>query len=100
LAKLTRDQVRTDLIGILKTAREDWDNSIVVTDDTGIFRDLGFESIDAIGLSSALEDHFGAVLPFPEFMAKAREMQAQDITIKMLLDFLMHNLEQPEGRAA
>ncbi len=81
-------------------AREDWDNSIVVTDDTGIFRDLGFESIDALGLASSLEDRFGLVLPFPEFMAKARAEQAKDITIGMLLDFLMHNLTRQKRGAA
>jgi acyl carrier protein len=100
LEKLTRDQVRSDLIELLKEAREDWDNSIVVTDGTGIFRDLGFESIDAIGLGSALEDHFGAVLPFPEFMAKAREAKVGDITVKLVLDFLMENLKQSEERVA
>ncbi len=100
MEKLTRDQVRSDLIGILKGARDDWDNSIVVTDETGIFRELGFESIDAIGLGSALEDHFNAVLPFPEFMARARAEHVNDITIKLLLDFLMKNLAQSEERAA
>jgi acyl carrier protein len=96
----TRDQVRHDLIEILKSAREDWDNSIVVTDDTGIFRDLGFESIDAVGLASALEDHFATSLPFHKFMAKAREEQSPDLTIKQLLDFLMENLEKPEVLSA
>ena len=100
LQKMTRDQVRSALIGLLKEAREDFDNSIVVTDETGIFRDLGFESIDAIGLGAALEDHFEAVLPFPEFMAKAREAKVGDITVKLVLDFLMQNLEQSEERAA
>jgi acyl carrier protein len=81
-------------------AREDWDNSSVVTDDTGIFRDLGFESIDALGLASSLEDRFGLVLPFPEFMQSARETRATDITVRMLLDFLMHNLALQNRGAA
>jgi len=88
------------LIGILRSAREDWDDSIVITDETGIFRDLGFESIDAIGLGSALEDRFGMLLPFPEFMAKAREAHVRDITIKLLLDFLMENLDKKKENAA
>lgn len=96
MGTLTREQIRTDLIGILQGAREDWDSSIVVTDETGLFRDLGLESIDAIGLASALEDHFGLTLPFPEFMSKAREAKAEDITIKMLVDFLAAHLAKPE----
>ena len=98
MVNLTRNQVQTDLIGILKMAREDWDNSIPVTDETGIFRDLGFESIDAVGLASTLEDHFATNLPFPAFMAKARQEQWPDITIKALVDFLMENLAQKKGQ--
>ena len=90
---LTRERVRHDLIELLKDAREDWDNAVTVTDETGIFNELGFESIDAVGLSSALEGHFEQALPFPEFMSKAKEQNLKDITVGQLLDFLMQNLE-------
>jgi acyl carrier protein len=98
LELLTRDRVRHDLIELLKDAREDWDYSIVVTDNTGIFNELGFESIDAVGLSSALEGHFEQSLPFPEFMARAKEQNLKDITVGQLLDFLMQNLEASAER--
>jgi acyl carrier protein len=95
---LTREHVRHDLIALLKDAREDWDPSQALTDETGIFNELGFESIDAVGLSSALEGHFGQALPFPEFMSKAKEQDLRDITVGQLLDFLMQNLEGSEER--
>lgn len=91
---LTRERVRHDLIELLKDAREDWDPTVEVTDQTGIFNELGFESIDAVGLSSALEGHFEQTLPFPEFMTKAKEQNLKDITVGQLLDFLMHNLDR------
>lgn len=97
---MTREQIRTDLIELLKEAREDWDDSIVLTDDTGLFLDLGFESIDAVGLGSALEQHFGQVLPFPEFMSKAKEENLTDISIGRLVDFLVLNLEPAGGKVA
>ena len=92
MKRLTRDRVRQDLIELLKDAREDWDHALVITDQTGIFNELGFESIDAVGLSSALEGHFEQSLPFPEFMARAKEQNLKDITVGQLLDFLMQNL--------
>ena len=92
MKRLTRDLVRQDLIELLKDAREDWDHALVITDQTGIFNELGFESIDAVGLSSALEGHFEQSLPFPEFMARAKEQNLKDITVGQLLDFLMQNL--------
>ena len=95
---MTRERVRHDLIDLLKDAREDLDSSIVITDETGLFNELGLESIDAVGLSSALEGHFGQALPFPEFMAKAKEQNLKDITVGHLLDFLMQNLEASAER--
>lgn len=92
----TRDAVRDELIEILKQIRDDWECSSDVTEATGLFRDLGFESIDAVALGSSLEEHFDQSLPFAEFLTKARELQLTDITIGQLIDFLMQNL----GRAA
>jgi acyl carrier protein len=98
LELLTRDRVRNDLIVLLENAREDWDHSLTITDSTGIFHDLGFESIDAVGLGSALEGHFEQSLPFPEFMSRAKEQNLADITVGQLLDFLMTNLEASAER--
>ena len=97
---MTREQIRNDLIELLKEAREDWDDSIVVTDETLLFQDLGFESIDAVGLGSALEQHYGKVLPFPEFMSQAKEENLSDITIGRMVDFLVLNLEPVGGQVA
>lgn len=93
---LTREQVKEQLITMLQDAREDWDSSLVVTDDTGLFHDLGFESIDAVGLSSSLEGHFDVSLPFPEFMARAKREEWHDISIGRLVDFLLVNLNSTE----
>jgi acyl carrier protein len=90
---LTREQIRAELIELLKQAREDWDDSTVITDETGLFLDLGFESIDAVGLGSVLEQHFGKILPFPEFMSRAREEDLSDITVGRLVEFLAMNLD-------
>jgi acyl carrier protein len=95
---LTRERVRHDLVELLQDAREDWDTNLEVTDQTGIFNELGFESIDAVGLSSALEGHFEQSLPFPEFMANAKQQNLKDITVGQLLDFLMQNLEASAER--
>jgi acyl carrier protein len=100
---LTREQICTELIDLLKQGKEDWDDSTVITDDTGLFLDLGFESIDAVGLGSVLDQHFGKQLPFPEFMSRAREEDLPDITIGRLVDFLVVNLSSASnggGRVA
>jgi acyl carrier protein len=97
---ISRNSIRIELIELLKNAREDWDSSLVVTDETGIFNDLGFESIDAVGLSVSLEDRFNRTLPFPEFMTRAKREQWRDVTVGRLVDFVEANLQRPSGATA
>ena len=92
MSKLDRSAVRAELLKILTNLREDWDFSDEITDKTGLFSDMQFESIDAVALGSAIEEHFNQSLPFAEFLAKAYERQANDITIGELLDFILLHL--------
>jgi acyl carrier protein len=96
---LDRETVKNGLMNLLKELREDWEYSGEITEQTGIFRDLGFESIDAVALGSAIEEHFGQTLPFAEFLSRASEQELEDITIGYLLDFLMLHLNSP-GKVA
>jgi len=95
-----RPAVKAALMGMLKELREDWEYSGEITEETGIFGDLGFESVDAVALSAAVEDHFGRSLPFAEFLTRAREQNMKDITIGYFLDFLMTQLNGSKGKAA
>lgn len=99
MATLDRESVKTTLMDMLKDLREDWEYSQELTEETGMFGDLGFESVDAVALGAAVEDHFGQQLPFAEFMTKAREHNLKDITIGHFLDFLMANLNT-NGKAS
>jgi acyl carrier protein len=95
---LDKESVKSSLMSMLKELREDWEYSGELTDRTGIFRDLGFESIDAVALGAAIEEHFGQSLPFAEFLTQAREQNLDDITIGGLLEFLMMNLKGVGGK--
>lgn len=86
---LDRETIKVSLMNMLKELREDWEYSEELTEQTGIFRDLGFESIDAVALGAAIEEHFGQSLPFAEFLTHSREQNLDDISIGSLLDFLM-----------
>jgi len=70
-----------------------------VTENTGIFSELGFESIDAVALGAALEEHFGTSLPFAEFLTRAKEQNVTDITVGQLVTFLMSSLNGAAARS-
>jgi acyl carrier protein len=84
---------------ILTDLREDWDYSDEVTEQTGLFSDMEFESIDAVALGSAIEDHFNQRIPFSEFLAGAYERKAEDISVGELLDFVHEQLNSSEEAA-
>jgi acyl carrier protein len=88
----TRDEIKVDLVRIIQEIRDDWDYSGEIKESMGLFRDLGFESIDAVALGTALEEYFDRALPFAEFLTKAREENWPDITVGYLLEFLTANL--------
>jgi len=84
--------IRSDLIRMIREVRDDWEYAGEVDEATGLFRDLGFESIDAVALGAALEDHLNCTLPLGEFLTRAREENWEDITVQHLLNFLVANL--------
>jgi acyl carrier protein len=92
----TKAAIRDDLLRIMRGLREDWEWSSEITDETGMFRELGFESIDLVALGSMLEEHFNQTLPFAEFLTRAKEDQVRDITVGNLVDFLTSSLS-PES---
>lgn len=87
-ATIDRNSVLNEVIRILTELREDWEFSGEITEKTGIFGDLEFESIDAVALGSAIEDHYNKQLPFAEFLTKCGERQVKDIYVGDLVDFL------------
>lgn len=91
---MTRVVIRDDVVKVLKQVRDDVQFSTEVTEQTGLFRDLGFESIDAVALGSMLEEHYNRSLPFAQFLTKAKEENVDDITVGRLVTFLMSSLKR------
>jgi len=100
MIELTETAVRDKLIRLIREIREDWDMPGTVDENTGLFRNLGFESIDAVALGAEIEDRFKQSLPFAEFLTKAREENWEDISIGQLLGFLLEHLRpMAQGQA-
>lgn len=87
-----REAILAELMALLRNLRDDWEYSGEITESTGIFGDLEFESIDAVALGSTIEDHYNKTLPFAEFLTTAGERGAKDIFVSELVDFVMKNV--------
>lgn len=93
MTEVSADKVYEDLLDILNDLTGDWEYSGEISKDTFLLADLGFESIDAVALGTAIEERFQKSLPFAEFLAEVAEREVQDIRVGELADFIHRNLE-------
>jgi acyl carrier protein len=91
---VTRDQIRDYVLQKLQELSQDWDNPVEVGQASLLFSELGFESLDAVVLGVAIQEHFGRQLPFAELLAELGE-QRRDLSISELIDFVYLHLSQP-----
>ncbi|MBI1353690.1 MAG: hypothetical protein GC160_05035 [Acidobacteria bacterium] len=93
MQQMNRDAARKVVVETIREVREDWELSMPIDDSTGLFNDIGFESIDAVALGSAIEEHFDRSLPFAEFLTRANEENWSDVTVGQLVDFITQHLD-------
>ena len=92
VSKVNQEQIFTDLVIILNELSDDWEYSGEISLETSLFDDLGFESIDAVALGTAIEEHYRQTLPFAEFLAEIGQREEQDIRVDDLVEFIYKNL--------
>jgi acyl carrier protein len=90
--KVTQEQVFADLLSILNELTQDWEYSGDISLQTSLFNDLGFESIDAVALGTAVEEHYQQTLPYAEFLAEIGQREEQDIFVGDIVKFVHKNL--------
>ena len=73
---------------------EDWDYPYPVRPESRLFTELGFESLDAVVLCTAIQEHYQTPMPFAELLAEIGRQQ-RDLSIKELTDFVDTHLDGP-----
>jgi acyl carrier protein len=92
MSAVDQEVVMTDVLNLLNQLSRDWEYSGVITPDTLLFGDLGFESIDAVVLASLVQEHYGQPLPFPQLLAEVGQRDIKDLTIGELVRFVHQHL--------
>lgn len=75
---------------VLKTVQDlcqDWDYADEVGPKTLLFTGLGMESLDAVVLCTALQEHYQTPMPFAELLADIGQKQ-RDLSIAELAEFV------------
>jgi len=83
----TRQEVLNYLLQKMGELTQDWDYVEPVRPESLLFTELGFESLDAVILCTAIQEHYQAQMPFAELLAEIGEQQ-RDLSIDELADFV------------
>jgi acyl carrier protein len=87
-----REEIEGYVLKVLQELADDWDYSSAVGPATGLFRDLGFESLDAVVLGTAIQEHYQCVMPFAELLADVGQREVRDLTVGELVTFVETHL--------
>ena len=87
-----RDEIQTYLTTLLQELARDAAYTLDVGADTGLFSDLGFESLDAVVLGTAIQEHYERTMPFAELLAEVGQRKVRDLTVGELVRFVETHL--------
>jgi acyl carrier protein len=96
---VNQDSILADVLDLLNRLARDWEYSGEISPDTFLFADLGFESIDAVVLSSFIQEHYHRKFPFPQLLAELGQREVKDIRIGELVEFIYSHMDDEVASA-
>jgi len=93
--KRTRQQVLAEVLDLVHSVVQDWEFDGPVTEQTRLYADLAFESLDLVVLGAAVQERFGQMFPFTDLFAEIGQRDVHDLTIGEWVDFLERHLANP-----
>ena len=98
MTTVSREAILTDVLNLMNQLARDWEYSGEISPETLLFADLGFESIDAVVLTSFIQDHYKQPLPFPQLLAELGRRDVKDICLGELVQFIHLHLSYAQPR--
>ncbi|GAB3930807.1 phosphopantetheine-binding protein [Kribbella albertanoniae] len=89
--------VLADISAMLRALLDEYGlDDVEITRATKFHDDLELESIDLVGLSGRLRDHYGDKINFASFIADKELEEIIAVTVGELVDFVIDSLHQTE----
>lgn len=88
----SRQEIFDYVLSLLEELAKDWDYSQAVGPDSLLFSQLGFESLDAVVLGTAIQEHYQREMPFAELFASIGQRTVRDLSVAELVEFVDSNL--------
>lgn len=84
--------IMDDVLELFGQLSKDWEYSGEITAETLLFEDLGFESLDIVVLGTAIQEKYGMIMPFAEFLIEMGQRDERDITVGELVEFVQDQI--------
>jgi acyl carrier protein len=94
----SRPEILDYILHMLGELMQDWDYAEPVGPESLLFTQIGFESLDAVVLCTAIQEHYQTPMPFAELLAELGEKQ-RDMSVNELADFVDTHLGPREQAA-
>jgi len=83
----TQPEIRAYVLTTVQNLCQDWDYAEEVGPESLLFTGLGMESLDAVVLCTAIQEHYQTTMPFAELLAEIGQQQ-RDLSIAELAAFV------------
>ena len=90
---MLRDTVVADVIRLVSSISEDWDFDDAITENTRLFGDLNWQSIDMVVLAHDIQAHYRTTFPFASFFERMAVRDTPGVTIGEISDFILESLD-------
>ena len=85
--KSTEAEILAYVLTTVQDLCQDWDYADPVGPESLLFTGLGMESLDAVVLCTAIQEHYQTTMPFAELLADIGQKQ-RDLSIAELAEFV------------
>ena len=85
------------VLGTVQGLCQDWDYADEVGPQSLLFTQLGMESLDAVVLCTAIQEHYRITMPFAELLAEIGQQQ-RDLSIAELAEFVGQHVGAAAGQ--
>ena len=92
----SRAEILSYILHTLGELSRDWDLARPIEPNSRLFGELGFQSLDAVILATAIQEHYRCQMPFASLLADIGREQ-RDLSVAELVEFVAGHVGAPSG---
>lgn len=94
----SRDEVAAEVIRMVKNVAAGWDFGGEIDENTRLFSDLNWQSVDMVVLAHDVQEYYHRALPFVDFFSGLGRRERPGVTVGELVDFVAARLASSDSR--